>query len=534
MNGFDTGIRALPVVKLECKNNLSARKDSAFVLTALRQEVASGFMLGPCNQLPSDWTNYRVSPLGVATHKYSGKKRLILDLSAPHNGEQPSINSLINKEEFSLSYITVDKAIGIIKQLGKYTWLSKFDIQSAFKLLPIRPDLFRFYCVKWDSLYYVFIRLPFGSTSSPKIFTTLSEAVHFIATTRLGVKYFLYLLDDFLCLTPPGEDAKKEMDLIMGLFNDLGIPLNTGKTEGPVYGLIYLGVLLRTDTMEARLPQNKIDRMVPMITAFLSKKACTQQQLLSLLGHLAYASKVVVGGRTYVARLIDLAYSVRSLHAYIKLTNDFKDDLHMWLVLLQCWDGVSMFHDEDIITSNDLELYTDSSSSVGFGAYYKTNDDFFLDTWDNHPYPVSDRSLSYLELYPIAASCLTWGKFWKGKKVHFLTDNEGLVAILNRGRSHCHHINSLLRRMVVVSTLFNFTFHAQWLPSKCNTESDLLSRGRLSSFQGMVPSARQVPCPHKRDIILSRDTLRLGQQQQQQQQQRQQQPTEISHLRPAP
>lgn len=26
-----------------------------------------------------------VSPLGIATHKYSGKKRLIFDLSSPHN-----------------------------------------------------------------------------------------------------------------------------------------------------------------------------------------------------------------------------------------------------------------------------------------------------------------------------------------------------------------------------------------------------------------------------------------------------------------
>ena len=117
--------------------------------------------------------------------------------------------------------------------------------------------------------------------------------------------------------------------------------------------------------------------------------------MLSLLGHLSYTSKVGVGGRTYVAHLIELAHSVTNLHDHIKVTRDIKDDLHMWMVLLDTWSGVSMFHDEDAITSNDLTLYTDStcSSSMGFGAYYKSKGEFFLDTWVNHPYSVFDRSL---------------------------------------------------------------------------------------------------------------------------------------------
>ena len=86
--------------------------------------------------------------------------------------------------------------------------------------------------------------------------------------------------------------------------------------------------------------------------------------MLSLLGHLSYASKVVVRGRTYVARLIELPHSVTNLHDHIRLTCDIKDDLHMWMVLLDTWSGVSVFHDEDAIILNDLTLYTDSSSSV--------------------------------------------------------------------------------------------------------------------------------------------------------------------------
>ena len=63
-NGFDTGIRDLPNAALECGNNLSAWKDSDFVVSALRQEVDSGFMIGPFTQLPVEWNNFRVKPFG--------------------------------------------------------------------------------------------------------------------------------------------------------------------------------------------------------------------------------------------------------------------------------------------------------------------------------------------------------------------------------------------------------------------------------------------------------------------------------------
>ena len=64
------------------------------------------FMVGPLDCLA--WEQSRVSPLGVATGRYSGKKRLILDLSSPHDKEGVlSINDHIDKTKFSLEYTTV-------------------------------------------------------------------------------------------------------------------------------------------------------------------------------------------------------------------------------------------------------------------------------------------------------------------------------------------------------------------------------------------------------------------------------------------
>jgi hypothetical protein len=100
----------------------------------IQKELDNGCIYGQFCKPPFE--HYRVYPLGVATGKYSHKKRLILDLSAPHSEGVASINDLIDKEQCSMSYIKIDDAIKIITKYGQGIKLCKFDIQNAFKICP--------------------------------------------------------------------------------------------------------------------------------------------------------------------------------------------------------------------------------------------------------------------------------------------------------------------------------------------------------------------------------------------------------------
>ncbi|CAG2199755.1 unnamed protein product [Mytilus edulis] len=72
-------------------------------------ELRKGYLIGLFTKPPFD--TYRISPIGIVEGKYSKKKRLILDLSASHNNdEHHSINDLINKEDYSLTYVRIDDA----------------------------------------------------------------------------------------------------------------------------------------------------------------------------------------------------------------------------------------------------------------------------------------------------------------------------------------------------------------------------------------------------------------------------------------
>ena len=80
-DGFDTMIKNADLSTFECRNNFSARSQPAIVKDLIDKECEKGFLSGPYNIPP--FKKYRVSSLGLAEGKYSKKKLLILDLSAP-------------------------------------------------------------------------------------------------------------------------------------------------------------------------------------------------------------------------------------------------------------------------------------------------------------------------------------------------------------------------------------------------------------------------------------------------------------------
>ena len=77
---------------------------------------------------------------------------------------------------------------------------------------------------------------------------------------------------------------------ILHLFTDLNIPIAPGKTFPACTCLEFMGILLDSNTMEARLP---VDKLTPFIQEALgqstTRKSATLQELQSLIGTLQFA-----------------------------------------------------------------------------------------------------------------------------------------------------------------------------------------------------------------------------------------------------
>ncbi len=72
----------------------------------------------------------------------------------------------------------------------------KFDIESAYRMVPVHPISRPLLCIKWKENVYVDKALPFGLRSAPKIFTAVTAAMHGLLDQQ-GLE-MLHHLDDLM------------------------------------------------------------------------------------------------------------------------------------------------------------------------------------------------------------------------------------------------------------------------------------------------------------------------------------------------
>ncbi len=398
-HGFHPGVINLPSESLICPNLQSALTEPETVDILIKKEIEANFIIGPFPVPP--FNTFRVSPIGVATRKFSGKKRLIIDLSSPHNSPFPSINSLIPLEEFSLHYHDIDQAITLIKDAGRGAWLAKVDITSAFKVMPIHPSFWHLFGIRWKENFYFSVRLTFGCRSSPKIFDMLSEAICWILSNNYDIPYLVHLLDDFLIISPPDSIPAAHLLTTQKVFSELGIPLALDKTAGPSTSIEFLGINLDSQKFQASLPKEKIDRMILVASTLAANPICSKRELLSVLGHLNFAMRIIPQGRPFISHLLTLASSTHALEDQIALTDSCCNDLSLWISFFKRWNGLSFFYKKLISSPVDIQLFFDAAPSIGYGGFYQGR--WFASTWPCQlsNLPQSAASSALFELYPI-------------------------------------------------------------------------------------------------------------------------------------
>ncbi|XP_047187859.1 uncharacterized protein LOC124850010 [Scophthalmus maximus] len=327
-----------------CNNLQSALKEPQVVDKLLAKEVEKGYMIGPYDSPP--FSKFRLNPISIATRKYSGKKRLFIDSSAPHDDSTPSINSLIPLAPFSLFYATVDHAIQFIKLAGKGAWLGKADITDAFEVMPLHPSQWHVFGIKWRNKIYFSVRLTFGCRCSPCIFITLSEALCWILLNNCKLPFVLHLLDNFLLVDYPQSKPDQCIRGLKDVFKQLGVPLSAEKTQGPLKTIKFLGITLDSDLMQASLPLEKLVRIREIMKSVLDAASITKCELLSLLGHLNFAMRIIPQGRSFISRLLDLSKTADKLHDTFSLDEGYRFDLRFWSLLCHNWNRISFFYNE--------------------------------------------------------------------------------------------------------------------------------------------------------------------------------------------
>ena len=101
----------------------------------------------------------------------------------------------------------VDDIIDGIMSLGRGTLLAKFDVESAYRIIPVHPNDLDLLVMQWQGNYFVDITLPFGLPSVPYVFSSVADLVEWVLKKQYDVSFLLHYLDDFHTLGPPNSQT---------------------------------------------------------------------------------------------------------------------------------------------------------------------------------------------------------------------------------------------------------------------------------------------------------------------------------------
>ena len=303
------------------------------------------------------------------------------------------------------------------------------------------------------------------------------------------LRFLIHYLDDHFLANVSRETCQANMDTFLHICSKLGVPIADDKLEGPSMCLTYLGIEIDTVSMTVRLPAEKLSKLKSMVLEWAGRRKCRKRDLLSLIGFLAFACKVVKPGRIFLRRLIDLASSVDSLHHYIYMNAEARADIDWWVRFLPDWHGVAIIHPTPI-TQVELQLSTDASN-LGFGCVYGNH--WLYASWVPEWAPSKECHINVRELFAVWAAVYTWGEEWANREVVIFSDNKAVIDIWFTGSCKDRKMMSLIRSLFFRTAELNINLLLSFVPGRYNINADLLSRLQVQEFKRSLPTADKEP-----------------------------------------
>ena len=349
--------------------------------------------------------------------KSTGGHRLIIDLSI--------LNLHVHKVPFKMEDKEVLKTL-----ISPNDFLVSLDLKNAFHLVPLHPESKYLTTFELDNQRYHFNVLPFGLTSSPRIFTKiLNPVIAFLRNKDIKISAYL---DDILICGNSFKRVSSDLKFVISQLTSLGFIINFPKSSlVPSHVMLHLGYVWDTSNMTISLPEEKVTKIKNFARSCLSGPQ-SLRSLASLLGLLVSAAN---------------AYKFAPLHfrkfqfCFIEGTKTCTDWDTVWplselaIADLSWWKNCHPESLTPVSFSNsafDLHVYTDSSKA-GWGASL-SDGNFTSGIWDPS---FSQFHINFLELKAIHLTIIEFLPLLRGKNVCFHCDNSTSVFYLNKmGGTH--------------------------------------------------------------------------------------------------
>ena len=445
----------------EFPNSVISNPVSETKKLALEGEIARHLKSGAISKIQSK--NDQLLSRVFTVPKPNGKVRMIIDLSM--------LNTQINHVHFKMEGLNSVKSI-----IHPSDFMSSIDLSDAFFSIPIHQESRKYLCFEFSGQRYQFNVLPFGMTSSPRIFTKILKPV-IIYLRNLGIKIVSYLDDIFLCASTP-TILSSNIKTALKLLCDLGFYPNYNKSNLiPSKKLFHLGFNWNSYDMTLSIPKEKVTKANDSASALLNNQP-TLRSISAFIGLLNSFCPAFPYAPLYFRNLqflqIEKIQSGLPWDSLVSLDPPSITNLEWWK---DCKFPLTSSPLHEI--PFDVTLYTDASLS-GWAGVLSTGSTV-SGQWSSEE---SKLHINYLELKAILICFKSLTYLLENKNIQICCDNFSAVSFINKkGGTHSKLLCQLTLEFWSYLINNNITCSATHIPGSENNIADHFSRYSVSSHE---------------------------------------------------
>ena len=484
--GFPLGLQDLPNLKSCARNHGSAYSYYTHVDRFISEEIKQGGLAGPFKKAP--WWNTVISPIMTAPKKPSSRRTVFDATFGDFSLNNSTPNDTYMGQPCIYIYPKIDDFRRLILRCGVGCWMWKRDLSRFFLQIPLDPVEYHRVGLVWRGMVFFFIGLAFGLRHSGLQGQKITDALAWIHR-RVGLETdeekqynVVNYSDDLGGCESSLARATDSFNNLQLLMEDLGLQESSKKAEAPSTKMVYLGVLFDSDTMEMRVPPEKLAEVKSEIRIWSKKTMITKKGLQSLLGKLFWISRVVRFARIFMGRLLQQLRNMSELGDNVKrkLSEETKKDLKWWDRYVEHFNGVQMIVEEDPFPL-ELSQMMDTPHKVcagdatpGGGGAWHGNQYWCRQLPQNLRDPALGIHLK--EFWVLIVSARLWGESWTGKPIIFYCDNDAVVETINNKKPRDATLLSLLREFIFITVTYKFFPVVMKIGTKDNYLADHISR----------------------------------------------------------
>ena len=384
---------------------------------------------------------------------------------------------------------------GLRHSLNAYSEISWFlqldhfmrvsDVEGAFTLLPLHPDVWPFFLFRFfadtavDAMLELFCHVcgDFGAAGMPGTFHRFFTSV-IVGMARsentLTLPMAVYV-DDCALMGQCREQVDAEM-LAFHLFcaTVCGVYFKVIKDRVANQRQLALGFWWDSRTLTRELEERKLLSYVDLLSEYAARDTLTLREMQSVAGRMQRCIMTFPPGAAFLlVPVFALMAKLKLPHHRRRTNKEVRDNFKYTAGLLTAALGRGYYSFANFARAPPV--WTDASKSGGYAGGGFVSADGTYDFWQ-YGSRAARNPIDELEGDTVVVACTRMAYKWAGCIVTIFCDNKAFQASGAKGRSKAERLNNLVKELFLLMVQFCFVLDLQWISTHDNVNADHLSR----------------------------------------------------------